>query len=72
MLCFCACEEPTRKYQVTTDAAAPDAALWRTFSMTLGEADIVVVRAEVPKRRISDFLPLVVNVRFTPEPDLPS
>src|SRR5882672_8714057 len=25
----------------------PDAALWRTFSTTLGEADIVVVRAEV-------------------------
>ncbi len=49
MLCFCACEEPTRKYQVTTDAAAPDAALWPTFSTTLGEADIVVVRAEVPK-----------------------
>jgi hypothetical protein len=39
MLCFCACEEPTRKYQVTTDAAAPDAALWRTFSTTLSEAD---------------------------------
>jgi len=44
MLCFCACEEPTWKYQIT-DAAAPDAALWRTFSTTLGEADIVVVRA---------------------------
>jgi hypothetical protein len=39
MLCFCACEEPTRKYQVTTDAAAPDAALRRTFSTALGEAD---------------------------------
>jgi hypothetical protein len=49
MLCFCAYEEPTRKYQVTTDPAAPDAALWRTFSTTLREADIVVVRAEVPK-----------------------
>src|SRR5882724_4460708 len=45
MLCFCACEEPTRKYQMTTDAAAPDAAPRRTFSTTLGEADIVVVRA---------------------------
>jgi hypothetical protein len=28
---------------------APDAALWRTFLTTLSEADIVVVRAEVPK-----------------------
>jgi hypothetical protein len=49
MLCFCAYEEPIRKHQVTTDPAAPDAALWRTFSTTLREADIVVVRAEVPK-----------------------
>ena len=48
MLCFCACEEPTRKYQVTVDAAAPNAALWRTFSATLG-ADVVVVLAEVPR-----------------------
>ncbi len=31
MLCFCACEEPTRKYQMITDAAAPDAAPRRTF-----------------------------------------
>jgi len=49
MLCFCACEEPTPKYQVTIDPAARDAALWRTSSTTLSEADIVVVRAEVPK-----------------------
>jgi len=53
MLCFCACEEPTRKYQVTTDAAAPDAALWRTFSTTLSEADIAVVRAAISWTRRS-------------------
>jgi general L-amino acid transport system substrate-binding protein len=28
MLRFCACEEPTRKYQVTTDAAAPMRTKW--------------------------------------------
>src|SRR5277367_7017539 len=64
MLCFCAYEERTRKHQVTTDPAAPDAALWRTFSTTLSETDIVVVRAG----SLNDASrPLVVNVGSAPE-----